>query len=72
MQSLWLDQGGESSLGEDHWPTKDIHFNLADIARMFETLVHDFEESLCEVYLDLFIQSEDQRLLALEDEETIA
>ena len=37
---------------------------------MFETLVHDFEESLCEVYLDLFIKSEDQRLLALEDEET--
>ena len=59
MQTLWLDHGGESSLGEDQWPTQDIQFTLADLARMLETLVHDFEESLCEVYLDLFIYSEE-------------
>jgi hypothetical protein len=61
MQTLWLDHGGESSVGEDTWPTNEIQFTLSDIARIFETLVHDFEESLCDVYLDLFIKSEEQR-----------
>lgn len=34
---------------------------------MFESLVHEYEEALCDVYLDLFIKSEESRQFELED-----
>lgn len=52
FQQAWLNQ--ESNLNEDSWPDI-INFKIEDIPRLLDTLSHDHEESLLDVYLQLFI-----------------
>jgi hypothetical protein len=52
FQQAWLNQ--ESNLNEDSWP-EIINFKIEDIPRLVDTLTHDHEESLLDVYLHLFI-----------------
>jgi hypothetical protein len=58
FQNIWLDQ--DSTLNEDNWP-ENVSFKLDDIARLIQSLTHEFDESLLEVYVDLLIHCEDLR-----------
>jgi len=42
-------------LNEESWPDV-IDFKVDDIARLLDTLTHDYEESLLDAYIQLFTE----------------